>query len=96
MQKRLAASIWPLPQTGPVAPSLPPHLSPMDKINQLRTEMPQAGYIRQALLIPYIIPISPATLWRWIKTQQFPQAVRLSPRVTAWRVDDIIKWLSNK
>lgn len=94
MQKRLAASIWPKPKTETVVSD--PTLSPMDKINQLRTEMPQAGYIRQALLIPHIIPISPATLWRWTKTQQFPQAVRLSPRVTAWRVDDIIKWLSNK
>lgn len=93
MQKRLAASIWPDKKQESPAPAV---MSAIEKINQVRKEMPQAGYIRQALLIPHIIPVSPATLWRWVKLQQFPQPVRLSPRVTAWRIDDIIKWLSSK
>ena len=50
MQKRLAASIWPKQKIETVAPI--PTQSPLEKINQLRIEMPQAGYIRQALLIP--------------------------------------------
>jgi predicted DNA-binding transcriptional regulator AlpA len=31
-----------------------------------------------------------------VKLNQFPQPVRLSSRVTAWRLDDIIKWLTTK
>lgn len=93
MQKRLAASIWPVNEPETISA---PNLSPIEKINQLRAEVPQAGYIRQALLIPIIIPISPATLWRWIKLEKFPQPVKLSPRITAWRIDDIVKWLSSK
>lgn len=59
MQKRLKESIWPKCNPRPVVPD---PQSPMEKINQLRQEMPQAGYIRQALLVPTIVPISPATL----------------------------------
>jgi prophage regulatory protein len=65
----------------------------MEKINQLRVEMPQAGYIRQALLIPGILPISPATLWRWVAMGKFPKPVKFGARVTAWRVEDVARWL---
>lgn len=93
MQKRLKKSIWPSDKPSTVAPE---PVSPMEKINQLRKEMPYAGYIRQALLVPTIIPISPATLWRWVKLGQFPKPVRFSGKVTAWRVDDVIAWLMSK
>lgn len=55
--------------------------------------LPQTGYIRQAQLIPYIIPISPATLWRWVKSGRFVSPVKLSERVTAWRCEDVRAWL---
>lgn len=90
MQKRLKESIWPKPQAEL---AIPDPLSPIDKINKLRKELPQAGYIRQALLIPCILPISSATLWRWVAAGKFPKPVRLSARVTAWRIDEIRAWL---
>ncbi|GGP24830.1 helix-turn-helix transcriptional regulator [Silvimonas amylolytica] len=40
-----------------------------------------------------ILPFSSATLWRLIKAQKFPAPVKLSARVTAWRVEDIRAWL---
>lgn len=55
--------------------------------------LPAAGFIRQAQLIPGIVPISHATLWRKVKDGSFPAPVKLSPRVTAWRVEDVRAWL---
>jgi len=56
-------------------------------------DLPLRGFIRQSQLIPHIIPISPATLWRKVKKGTFPCPVKLSERVTAWRVDDIRSWM---
>jgi predicted DNA-binding transcriptional regulator AlpA len=55
--------------------------------------LPDTGYIRQSQLIPSVVPVSPATLWRKCKAGQFPKPVKLSERVTAWRVGDVRAWL---
>jgi hypothetical protein len=51
--------------------------------------LPEIGYVRQAQLIPAIFPFSSATLWRKVKAGTFPKPVKLGPRITAWRVEDI-------
>jgi prophage regulatory protein len=51
--------------------------------------MPATGYMRQSQLIPAIFPFSSATLWRKVKAGTFPEPVKLGPRITAWRVEDI-------
>lgn len=53
------------------------------------------GYLRQAQLIPNILPFSPATLWRKVRDGTFPAPVKLSARITAWRVRDVDVWLQN-
>jgi len=40
------------------------------------------------------LPFSAATLWRMTKAGKFPAPVRLSERVTAWRVSDVRAWLN--
>lgn len=55
--------------------------------------LPATGYIRQAQLIPHVVPFSSATLWRKCARHEFPAPVKLSERVTAWRVGDVRKWL---
>jgi prophage regulatory protein len=55
--------------------------------------MPATGYMRQSQLIPAIFPFSSATLWRKVKAGTFPKPVKLGPRITAWRVEDIRKLL---
>jgi predicted DNA-binding transcriptional regulator AlpA len=55
--------------------------------------LPDTGYIRQSQLIPSVVPVSPATLWRKCKAGQFPKPVKLSERVTAWRVGEVRAWL---
>lgn len=56
-------------------------------------KLPQSGFIRQSQLIPDPIPFSPATLWRKVKDGTFPAPVKLSERVTAWRVEDVRAWM---
>lgn len=62
-------------------------------------DLPPSGYIRQSQLIPQVIPISPATLWRWVKTGQFVAPVKLGgpgSNVTAWKCEDVRRWMDSK
>lgn len=54
--------------------------------------LPDAALLREKQLAP-ILPWSSATLWRRVKTGQFPQPVRLDGRVTCWRWGDVRDWL---
>lgn len=56
-------------------------------------DLPATGFIRQAQLIPHVVPFSSATLWRRCKEGLFPKPVKLSERVTAWRVGDVREFL---
>ena len=56
--------------------------------------LPAVGYLRQSQLIPAILPFSGSTLWRKINAGEFPKPVKLSTRVTAWRVEDIRNWMT--
>ena len=38
-----------------------------------------------------VIPISRAAWWNGIKKGRFPRPIKLGPRTTAWRVEDILK-----
>ena len=58
--------------------------------------LPAEGFVRQSALIPHIVPFSPATLWRKVKSKDFPAPVKLSARITAWRVQDIREWLQRQ
>jgi prophage regulatory protein len=51
----------------------------------------RTGYVRLAdILAPAgPLPISKSTWWAGIKAGRYPKPVKLGPRITAWRVDDI-------
>ncbi len=40
------------------------------------------------------LPFSAATLWRMAKAGTFPKPVKLSERVTAWKVGDVRAWMA--
>jgi len=42
-----------------------------------------------------MLPVSPATIWRWVRDGKFPQPFKLSAGVTAWRVADIEQFVTN-
>ena len=39
--------------------------------------------------IPALIPVSKSTWWAGVKLGRFPKPVKLGPRITVWRVEDI-------
>lgn len=64
--------------------------------------LPDSALLREARLVPSpkrphatpALPFSAATLWRKVRDGSFPKPVRLSERVTAWRVGDVRAWLN--
>jgi len=50
--------------------------------------LPQAGFLRLPQVLQ-IIPVGKSTWWAGIQTGRFPKGVKLGPRPTAWRVEDI-------
>jgi predicted DNA-binding transcriptional regulator AlpA len=57
---------------------------------------PSSAFLREAQLVPHMIPVSPATLWRWVREGSFPRPVRLSSRITAWRAEDVERWIQTR
>lgn len=60
--------------------------------------LPETGFVRLPNIIgnsktqpptPAIIPVSKSTWWAGVKSGRFPQPVKLGPRITVWRVEDI-------
>jgi prophage regulatory protein len=39
--------------------------------------------------VPPIIPVSKSSWWAGVKSGRYPKPIKLGPRTTAWRVDDI-------
>ena len=64
--------------------------------------LPETGYLRLTQIvgdpdanppIPALIPIGKSTWWEGVKSGRFPKPVKLGPRTTAWRVEDIRAWI---
>lgn len=63
--------------------------------------LPDSAFIREAQLVqspkrpdvPAPMPFSAPTLWRKVKAGTFPKPIKLSERVTAWKVGDVRAWI---
>ena len=55
--------------------------------------LPAVGFVRQASILP-VLGFSATTLWRRVKQGTFPQPIKLSERVTAWRAEDVHAWMA--
>lgn len=51
--------------------------------------LPATGYVRMAQVAGPIVPVHAATIWRWVRAKKFPQPVKLSERVTAFKAEEI-------
>ena len=53
--------------------------------------LPETGFIRlKNIIAPYgPIPVSKSTWWAGVKSKRFPQPIKLGPKITVWRVEDI-------
>ncbi len=52
------------------------------------------GFLRERQLRPHIIPVAHSTLWRMVKTGQFPPPIKLSEKVTVWRSEEVSAWVA--
>jgi len=59
-----------------------------------RPTLPADGFIRQSQFLR-LVPFSPATLWRKVATGRAPQPVKLGERITAFRVEDVRRYLAD-
>ncbi len=64
----------------------------------MKQTIPEIGYLRLSQIIgnpkadppqPPLIPVGKSTWWAGVKAGRFPQPVKLGPRITVWRVEDI-------
>jgi len=51
-------------------------------------EIPQSGFLRVKQII-HFIPIGESTWWRWVAEGKAPPAIKLGPKTTVWRAEDI-------
>jgi predicted DNA-binding transcriptional regulator AlpA len=61
-------------------------------------QLPETGFLRLPQIIgnptavppiPALIPVRKSTWWAGVKSGRFPAAIKLGPRTTVWRVEDI-------
>lgn len=62
------------------------------------SHIPNTGFLRLKQIIgdykcdpiiPALIPVGKSTWWAGVKSGRFPKPVKLGPRTTAWKVEDI-------
>ena len=54
----------------------------------VQSTLPPSGYVRLPVVLN-VFPVSKSTWWAGCKSGRYPKPVKLGPRVTAWRVEDI-------
>ena len=68
----------------------------------LKNILPETGFLRLTNIIgdakarppiPAIIPVSKSTWWAGVKSGRYPKPIKLGPRITAWRVEDIREFI---
>ncbi|QOY95721.1 AlpA family phage regulatory protein [Massilia sp. UMI-21] len=67
-------------------------------------QLPETGFLRLPQIIgdnkvqppvPAVVPVCKSTWWAGVKSGRFPSPVKLGPRTTAWRVEDIRALISS-
>ncbi len=55
------------------------------------SSLPETGFLRLVSIIAPKgpIPVGKSTWWEGVNSGRFPKPVKLGPRITAWRVEDI-------
>lgn len=42
------------------------------------------------------LPVSKATIWRWVRQGRFPKPFKLGDRVTVWDMDEVENFISKQ
>lgn len=64
--------------------------------------LPETGFLRIKQIvgdkksgIPPLIPVGTSSWWAGVKSGRFPKPVKLGPRTTVWRVEEIQKLIES-
>ena len=68
-----------------------------NKSNHQSRPFPKTGLVRLASILAPAgpIPISRSGWWAGVRTHRYPKPVKLGPRTTAWRAEDIHELINN-
>ena len=63
----------------------------------VRNQLPEIGFVRLSSIIGpgKPIPVSKTTWWEGVRTGRYPRPVKLGPRITAWRAEDVRALIEN-
>lgn len=50
--------------------------------------LPEEGFVRLRDVLR-VFPVGRSTWWEGVRAGRYPSPVKLAPRVTAWRVEDL-------
>lgn len=91
-----------LPRRGPIVPHIRPRTAApkmaaptSGTTPEVPLRLPETGFLRQPQVLSFV-PFSKSTLWRRIQAKTFPHPVKLSERITVWRVEDIRRWIAEQ
>ena len=90
----------PISLKTPIASSIPAQKATIHQ--SVFDALPDSAFIREAQLVqspkrpdtPAPLPFSAPTLWRKVKAGTFPQPIKLSERVTAFKVGEVRAWMT--
>lgn len=57
--------------------------------------LPQTGFVRLPQVLS-VFPVGRSTWWAGVKSGKYPQPVKISPRCTAWKAEDIRALIENQ
>ena len=92
-------SYKPRAHNAPIVATIPAAKSAIQR--SVFDELPDSAFIRESQLVqspkrpdhPAPLPFSAPTLWRKVKAGTFPKPVKLSERVTCWKVSEVRAWM---
>ena len=63
-------------------------------MSQKQLSIPTFGFLRLPQILA-IIPISKSAWWEGCRTGRFPKPVKLGPRTTVWRAEEIAAFIGS-
>lgn len=82
-------------QTSTLSIEISAHDTSAYDMSDLLAALPANGFVRQAVVLRFV-PFSKSTLWRRIGKGEFPSPVKLSVGITAWRAEDVHRWIDEQ
>ena len=74
----------PEPAQSTTSPETTPEIGRYMRVTDITTTSKHKG----------ILPVSPSTLWRWVRQGKFPAPVRLTSCTVVWKESAITAWLA--